>query len=79
MFNKVRVGNIDNDVEKLLKPRFMHESDENYPKDIIHMYTENRPTIKINDVVLKGLGGELYKIEAHRISYKYSLATIQAA
>ena len=40
MLNKVRVGNIDNDDEKLLKTRFIHESDENYPKDALHMYSE---------------------------------------
>ena len=46
MLNKVRVGNIDDDVEKLLKARFIHDSDENYPKNALHMYSENRPTMK---------------------------------
>ena len=32
--DKVRVGNIDDDAEKLLKARFIHESDENYPKGV---------------------------------------------
>ena len=36
--NKVRVGKIDNDIENLLKARSIHESDENYRKDILHMY-----------------------------------------
>ena len=31
MLHKVRVGNIDDDVEKLLKARFIHKSNENYP------------------------------------------------
>ena len=30
---EVRAGNIDDDAEKLLKTRFISESDENYPKD----------------------------------------------
>ena len=38
--NKVRAGNVDNDAEKLLKARFISESDENYPKDALHMYAE---------------------------------------
>ena len=41
--NKVRVGNIDNEVEKLLKARFIHESDENCSKHALHIYPENKP------------------------------------
>ena len=37
LLNKVQVGNIDDDNEKLLKARFIHESDENYPKDALHI------------------------------------------
>ena len=29
LFNKLRVGNIDDDVQKLLKAKSVHESDEN--------------------------------------------------
>ena len=29
--NKVWVSNIDDDLEKLLKARFIHESEEDYP------------------------------------------------
>ena len=36
--NKVRVGKIDDDIEKLLKARFIHESNENYRSDTLHMY-----------------------------------------
>ena len=82
MFNNVQVGKIDDDVEKLLKARFIHESDENYPKDALHMYAENEPAMKRNDVALNDVPGELYTIEADdKIpdSCKYSLATIQAA
>ena len=41
LLNKVPVGNIDDDVEKLLKTTFIHESNENYPKDALQMYAEN--------------------------------------
>ena len=64
MLNKFRVGNIDDDDEKLLKARFIHESDENYPKDALHMYSENEPAMKRNNAVLNDLPGDLYKIEA---------------
>ena len=39
VLNKGRVGNIDDDVENLLMARFIRKSDENYPKDALHMYT----------------------------------------
>ena len=42
MLNKIRVGNVDHDVEQLLKARSVCDSDENYcPKDALHMYAEN--------------------------------------
>ena len=36
--SKVRAGNIDDDVENLLKATFIRESDENHPKDALHMH-----------------------------------------
>ena len=62
--NKIRVGNID-DVENLLKRRFIRESDQNYPKDALHMYAENTAAMKRDDVVLNELPGEPYTIEAN--------------
>ena len=82
LLNKVRVGNIDDDVEKLLKARYIHKSDENFPKDALHMYAENEPATKRNDAVLNDLLGELYTIETDdKIpdNCKYPMATIQAA
>ena len=64
LLNKARVGNIHDDVENSLKARFIRESDENYPKDALHMYAENEPAIKRNEVVLNELPDELYTIEA---------------
>ena len=46
--DKVQVGNIDDDIEKLLRARFIDESDENYPKDVLHMYAENEPAMKLD-------------------------------
>ena len=51
LLNKVQVGNIDDGVKKLLKARFIHESDENCPKDAL--YTENEPAVAravVNDL-----------------------------
>ena len=83
LLHKVQVGNIDdNDVEKLLKGRFIQESDENYPKDTLHMYGENDSAMKKDNAALNDLPGKLYTIEADdKIpdNCKYPLGTIQAA
>ena len=82
MLKKIRVGNIDDDVENLRKARFICESDENYPKDTLHMYEENLPAMKRNEAVLNDLPGQLDTIEANdKIpdNCKYPLALIQAA
>ena len=59
--NKVKVGNIDGNVGKLLKSRFIHQFDENCPKDTLRMYAENEPAMKRNEDVLKDLP---YTLEA---------------
>ena len=81
LLNKVRVGNID-DIEKLLKARFIYESDENYPVDALHMYSENEPALKRNEAVSNNLPGELCTIKADEKipdNCKYPLALIEAA
>ena len=35
LLNKVQVGNNDDDVKHLLKDRFIRESDDKYPKDVL--------------------------------------------
>ena len=82
MFNKVQIGNINDDIENLLKARFIRESDESYPKVALHMYAENKPAMKRNEAVLNELPGELYIIEANdKIpdNCKYPLPLIEAA
>ena len=65
MLKKVRIGNIDDDVEHFPKARFIRESDKNYPKDTFHMYAENEPAMKKNEAVLNELPGEFYTIETN--------------
>ena len=74
LLDKVRVGNIDDDV------RFIRESDENYPKEALHMYAENEQAMKRNEIVLNDLLGQLYTIETNSKipdNYKYTLTLIQ--
>ena len=42
---------MDDDTEKFFKARLILESDENYPKDVLHMYAENDPAMKRDEVV----------------------------
>ena len=58
LLNKDPVGNIDDDVEKLLKAGDIHESDESYSKDTLHIYAENEPTMKRNYAVLNDFPGK---------------------
>ena len=81
MLNKVRVGNIDDDVENLLKARCIRESNENYQEDRLGMYAEHEPDMKRNEAILNELPCELYRIESNdKIpdNCKYPLALIQA-
>ena len=78
--NKVRAGNIDdNVVEKLLKTRIIRLSDENYLKDASYMFAENEPARKRNKSVLNDLPGELSSTEAVDkipVKFKYPLDLI---
>ena len=51
LLNKVWVGNIDDDVIEVIEVKFVLESDENYSKDVLHMYAENEPVMKMNGTV----------------------------
>ena len=82
LLNKVLVGNNDDDVEHLLKARFIHESNENYPNDVLHMYAENDLAMKRNKAVLNDLPCQLYTTEANDEipdNCKYPLALLQSA
>ena len=48
-------------MQKIFKARFAPESDENYPKAALHLYAENQPVMKRNEVVVNDLPGNLYK------------------
>ena len=65
MLKKVRLGKIDDDVENLIKARFICKSDENYPKDALHMYAKNETSMKSNEALLNKLPGQLYTMEAN--------------
>ena len=64
MVNKVQAGKIDDDVQKLDKAKFIHESDKNCPKGALRIDAKNEPAVERNEVFLIDLLGELYTIKA---------------
>ena len=48
LLNKIRVGNVDEDVQKQIRERFLEESDINYQEKSLYMLAENCPTVKQN-------------------------------
>ena len=58
------VGSINDDVQKFLKVRLILGSDKNYPKDVLHMYTENKRAMEKNKTLVIDLPGEIYTIKA---------------
>ena len=66
LLNKVRVSNIDDDVEKQLRAGYTHdESGEKYPKNALDMCTEKEAAVKRNEEALNDLSSDLWTIEAN--------------
>ena len=75
MLNKVWV---DNNCSK----QDLSKNENYYPKNALHIYTENEPPIDRNEVVLNNLPGEPYTIEVDdkiTDNCKYQLTMILAA
>ena len=81
VLNSVHFGNVDESSEKLLKARFIEQSDKNYPHDALYIYTENAPTVLRNQAVLNNLSGHVYSIRGNgKFSgeCRYPFSVIQA-
>ena len=52
----------DDDVKKLLKARFIYESDGKHPKGVLHRYAENIPLKRV-EAILNDLPDVLYAIQ----------------
>lgn len=50
-------------INQKIYSRFIREYDESYPKDALHMYSENELAMKRHQALLNGLPCELYTIE----------------
>ena len=57
---KIRVGV----GEKILLSRFIAKDNPAYPKHALHMFTENKPSVDYNELVLNEILGEVISINA---------------
>ena len=64
ILNKVRVWNIDSEVERTLKSRIICSSDLHYPKYALHVFAENVPVFNHNKVILDQINGMPITIDA---------------
>ena len=64
ILNKVRVGNVDNEVERTLKSRIICSSDLHYPKYPFHVLSENVSVFSHNKVMLDQINGMPITIDA---------------
>ena len=64
VLNKKWVGEIDQNVEDVIKLRFNNKNDTFYPGNIFHIFAENSPVKRHNDNQLKHISGQLITIPA---------------
>ena len=64
MLNNIRVSEIDQNVEDVIKLRFIDKNDPCYPGNILHIFAENAPIKRHNDNQLKHIPGQLITIPA---------------
>ena len=59
LLNKIRESEIDQNVEHIIKSRFIYKNDPHYPGNILHIFAENAPVTRRNNNQLKQIPGEL--------------------
>lgn len=64
ILNKVRIGEIDEHVEKKLKSRFISQDDPSYPHKALHIFAENNPVQAHNMKMLNTISSSLVTIPA---------------
>lgn len=64
LLNRVRIGEITNDDEKILKSRFISTDNVDFPHDALHLFAENAPSKLHNDTRLENNENHLFLIAA---------------
>ena len=62
--NKIRVGIVDYEGEKILLSRFTVKDNPPYPKHALHMFAENKPSLGHTELMLNEILGEIISINA---------------
>ena len=62
ILNKIWEGQIDEDVELILKSRFFNKL--SYPENAVHIFAENKPVKQHNEIQSDKIASELVKIQA---------------
>ena len=64
LLNKIRVGNVDEDVENKLKSSFIEKNNKEFPHDKLYIFAENEFVNRHNKHFLDCLSGDTFKIDA---------------
>ena len=67
--NKIRVGEIDQNVEDVINLRFIDKNDPCYPGNILHIFAENAPVKRHNDNQLKHIPGQLVTKDEEKMKF----------
>ena len=63
LLNKIRKGEIDQNVEHIMKSRFIDKNNQHYPGHTCHIFAKNAPVTRSNNNQLNYIPGELVKIQ----------------
>ena len=64
VLNKIRVADVDSNIVKVLKSRFVNLDDHNYPEQALHIFPEDGSVSAHNLMMLNKLPGDLLAIHA---------------
>ena len=65
LLNRMRIGLLTDKDHKILSERIVRKSDDNYPREAMHIWADNRPVDAHNKKMLDSINGELVTIIAH--------------
>ena len=60
VLNKIRVADVDSNIVKVLKSRFVNLDDHNYPEQALHIFPEDGSVSAHNLMMLNKLPGDLF-------------------
>ena len=64
LLNRVRIGSLTDEDQKILSERIVKKSDENYPRKSMHIWAENKHVDTHDKKMLDSINGELVTIIA---------------